>query len=120
MQVNIVTLLAKQEKRPPFGIQLPNRDIGFATVFIRSENFQSVSDTLVIRIIEVRNEEQKLLFISLPSQEIYLRPHERSEDVFHLTNKTGYKGKTFYAFVVYEAEQQIYFIQSPAVKVSLF
>lgn len=67
MQINSVTLLAKQEICPP-SIQLPNRDIGFASVFIRSENLQFQSDTLVIRAIEICNEEQRLQAFSLPSQ----------------------------------------------------
>jgi hypothetical protein len=119
MQVSIVTLLAKQEKCPPTGIQLPSRDIGFASVFVRSGNCQSESNTLIIRAIEIRNEEHKLQAFSLPLQKIHLRSHENAEHVFHLTNKTGYTGQIFYALVVYQVGQQIYFIESPAVKVTL-
>jgi hypothetical protein len=89
--VHQVILLAREELYPPSGT-LPQRDrpIGFASVFLSLENPELEDVVIVLEAIEVRslgNERQSFEF---SPTEIRLRPLERSELVFHLSNSVGY------------------------------
>jgi hypothetical protein len=90
-----VTLLAREEKTPPIGEpSAPDRDIGFASVFVRLANLKESDSKITIENITIMNlfDAQSQNF-NFSSKEIILHPLENSEQVFHLRNKTGYLGK---------------------------
>lgn len=95
ISVKSVTLMAREENRPPLGVpRNSNRDIGFASVFLRIENTGEKNANLVIQKIEIRNaSDGKIQKFSQSPQEIRLHPLENSENAFYLTNKTGYSGQ---------------------------
>jgi hypothetical protein len=116
-----VTLIAREEKRPPLGIpQNPNRDIGFASIFLRIENPTEENANILIINIEIRNAfDERLQSFSQSPQEISLKPLENSEMVFNLTNKTGYSGQEkVKAVVTYQVGKKVNLIESEAVEVS--
>jgi hypothetical protein len=90
-----VTLLAREENTPPIGEpSLANRDIGFASVFIRLTNLKESDAEITIKNIKIVNvDDGKLQNFIFSPQEFVLRPLENAEHVFHLKNKTGYLGK---------------------------
>lgn len=118
--VKSVTLLAREEKLPPLGVpQQPNRDIGFASVFIRLENPQAKNAIFLLKKVEICNASTgKIIMISQQPQEIRLHPLENSENTFHVKNKTGY-GETnkVKAVITYEVNSQTHTIESAPVEV---
>ncbi|WP_334949428.1 hypothetical protein [Nostoc sp.] len=117
-----VTLIARQENLPPLGIpHNPQRNIGFASVFIRLENPQTNSVTIKISQVEIRNLlDGKLQNFQFQYKEIELKPLENSEIVVELTNKSGYTGHDrVKAVVTYHIENQSKTIESEAVAVNL-
>ena len=118
-----ITLKAREEKRSSPG-ELPNpqRNIGFATVFLRLENGQEEDATVKIKSVEIGNAADGTLqpFIQSP-QEIYLKPLENSKISFDLTNKTGYVGQDkVKAVVTYQIGEQIKVIESEPVEVDRY
>jgi hypothetical protein len=115
-----VTLMAKEETLPPLGVpKNPNRDIGFASVFVRLENPQEKTIKVMIEKIEIRNEyDGKLQFFTFSPQTIELKPLENSEIAFQLSNKIGYGGQEkVKAIVTYRIGNQVKVIDSEAVSV---
>lgn len=119
--VKKVTLLAREETVPPLGVTVdPQRNIGFASVFLRLENPQASPITVTITKVEIRNISDNQLqdFHQLP-QEIHLKPLENSEIVFNLTNKHGYIGKDqVKAVVTYQVADQTSMIESDTVEIN--
>ncbi|QSJ15917.1 hypothetical protein JYQ62_29655 [Nostoc sp. UHCC 0702] len=117
-----VTLIPRQENLPPLGIpNNPQRNIGFASVFIRLENPQNKSVTVKITQVEIRNflDGKRQNFTS-QHKEIELKPLENSEIVIELANKSGYKGhERVKAVVTYHIGKQSKTIESEAVAVNL-
>ncbi len=120
VRVKILTILAREERRLPSGATPdPNRDIGFASVFLRIENTKEENATVIVKNIEIRNRSDGgLQMASQFPQTIYLKPLENSENVFHLTNKTGYLGKDrVKALVTYQIGERVYILESDPVEV---
>lgn len=119
--VKKVTLIAREQNLPPLGVPVdPQRNIGFASVFLRLENPQATPITVTITKVEIRNLSDGKLqdFQQLP-QEIKLKPLENSEVVFQLANKTGYIGKDKVKVVVsYKIGEKMSIIESESVEVS--
>jgi hypothetical protein len=115
-----VSLLSQENKLPPVGIPpQPNRDIGFATVFISLENHQQKNQTVIIKKIEVRNvSDRKLQSFSFQPKRIELKPLENSVIDIHLTNKIGYAGKDrVKAIITYQIGEEVNKIESEPVEV---
>lgn len=115
-----ITLIAKEEKRPPLGIpEKGERNIGFASVSLRLENTQEEKVIILIKSIEIRNIiDGKPQDFNWSTQEISLKPLENAEVMFDLTNKTGYIGQDkVKAIVVYEIGDKVHSIESEAVEV---
>lgn len=120
LEVKNVTLLAREEKSPPPGkAPTSNRDIGLASVFIRLENTQEKDINLIIKSIQIQSvADGSVQMASQSPQEVRLRPLENSENVFHLTNKTGYSGRgQVKAVITYQLEDQVAVIESSPVEV---
>ena len=121
VHIKSVTLLARERKKDFFsGSPLqPNRDIGFASVFVRIDNPKEENASLIIQSIEVRNaSNEKVQMASQASEEIQLKPLEHYENVFPLTNKTGYSGRDrVKAVITYKVKEQVQVIESPPVEV---
>ncbi|WP_408019904.1 hypothetical protein [Scytonema tolypothrichoides] len=120
VQITQVNLLAREEKRLPVGQQpTPNRDIGFASVFLRLENPQEANYQITIqkiKIVNVSNGQSQNF--SYSPQKITMRPLENSEQAFHLKNKTGYVGTDkVKAVVIYQIGEQVNTMTSAPVKV---
>jgi hypothetical protein len=118
--VKTVNLISTEEKKPPIGTTVkPNRDIGFASVFLSLENQNLADANFVIKSIEIRNVSDNSLqnFQSI-CETVKLKPLENSTVAFNLTNKTGYKtnGKVK-AIIKYQLGSQIKKVESPAVEV---
>jgi hypothetical protein len=116
-----ITLLAREEKRPPIGQPpTPNRDIGFASVFIRLENPVQENSKITIQGIEIVNvTDNQFQSFSFYPQEILLKPLENSQQVFHLKNKTGYMGQDkVKAVVTYQIDNQVSFVTSEPVEIN--
>lgn len=92
LSVSNITLRAREEKLlPPGATPNPNRDIGFASVFLRLENLNLEKAKLIVKKIEIRNTfNHQVQMVDLSPQEIHLRPLENREESFEITNKTGY------------------------------
>ncbi|WP_041933224.1 hypothetical protein [Gloeothece verrucosa] len=119
--VKSVKLISREEELPPLGVpQDPNRDIGFATVFVQLENLKEEKATLLIKSIEILNvSDGKPINFSYPSKEIHLNPLENAEIAIQLTNKTGYSGQHLVkAKIVYQLSNQIYTLESNPTEVS--
>lgn len=120
LEIKIVTLLAREEKSPPPGkAPTSNRDIGFASVFIRLENTQEKDTNLIIKSIKIQSvADGSLQMASQYPQEIRLKPLENSENAFHLTNKTGYSRQgQVKAVITYQLGDQVSVIESSPVEV---
>lgn len=119
--VKKVTLIAREQNLPPLGVPVDaQRNIGFASLFIRLENPQETLVTVTISKIEIRNSSNGQLqdFQQTP-QVIQLKPLENSELAFQLTNKSGYAGKDkVKAIVTYRIKDQSSVIESEAVEVT--
>jgi hypothetical protein len=116
-----VTLLAREETRPPIGQPpIPNRDIGFASVFIRLENAVEDNSKILIQGIEIVNvTDNQFQSFTFSPQEILLKPLENSEEVFHLKNKTGYMGQDkVRAVITYQIDNQVSFTTSEPVEIN--
>lgn len=116
-----LTLMAREEKLPPLGQPpKPNRDIGFADVFLTVENTKEAKTTLVIEKIQIQDAiNGSLQLVSQNPEAIHLNPLENSVNDFHLTNKTGYATKgQVKAIVTYRINDQVQVIQSAAVDVN--
>lgn len=129
VDIRSITLLAREERMPPKGIRpQPDRDIGFASVFLRIENRRAEEDaTLIIRNIEIRNvADNTIQVFSRPPQEIHPIPEEirltplaNAEISFHFTNKTGYVGEDkVKAVVTYQIGDRIAVMESEPVEVN--
>jgi hypothetical protein len=120
LEVKNVTLLAREEKSPPPGkAPTSNRAIGLASVFLRLENTQEKDINLIIKSIQIQNVgDGRVQMASQSPQEVRLRPLENSENVFHLTNKTGYSGQgQVKAIITYQLGDQVAVIESSPVEV---
>ena len=119
--VKKVTLIAREQILPPLGVPVdPQRNIGFASVFLRLENPQPTPITVTVTKVEIRSLSDNQLqgFQQLP-QEIKLKPLENSEIVFNLTNKHGYIGKhQVKAVVTYQVANDSSIIESKPVQIS--
>ena len=118
-----VRLQAREEKKLPLGATPnPNRDIGFASVFIRFENPQEADVNLTIKKIEIRNtSDNKVQMVQSSPQKIIFKPLENSEEVFHLTNKTGFSQKNqVKAFITYQIGEQVDVIESKPSEIERF
>ena len=119
--VKKVTLIAREENLPPLGVPIdPQRNIGFASVFLRLENPQLTSVTVRVTKVEIRSlSNGELQNFQQSLQEIQLKPLENSEVVLQLTNKSGYIGRDqVKAIVTYQIAEEISIIESEAVEVS--
>jgi hypothetical protein len=126
--VRSVTLLAREERRHPVGVpSQPNRDIGFASVFLRIENTKEENTILTIKNVEIRNaSDGTVQAFSRPPQEIHSIPEEirltplaNAEIGFHFTNKTGYLGQDkVRAVVTYQIGEQVSVVMSDPVEVN--
>ncbi|MBD2136689.1 hypothetical protein H6F32_03585 [Anabaena sp. FACHB-1237] len=115
-----VSLLSQENKLPPLGVPpQPNRDIGFATVFITLENPQEKNQTVKIEKVEIRNvTDKKLQPFQFKPKSVELKPLENSVVDIHLTNKTGYVGKDkVKAIITYKIGNQTSVIESQPVTV---
>ena len=118
-----VNLLAREENLPPPGVfPDPERDIGFATVFIYLENKYQKDIKVRVNRVEIRNvSDETLQPFSQPPQEIYLKPLENSKISFDLTNPTGYIGQDrVKAVVTYQIGEKIKVIESEPVEVDRY
>ncbi|MDB9460231.1 hypothetical protein PN480_15275 [Dolichospermum circinale CS-1225] len=119
--VKKVTLIAREENLPPLGVPIdPQRNIGFASVFLRLENPQLTSVTVTVTKVEIRNlsNEELQSFQHLPHK-IQLKPLENSEVVLQLTNKSGYIGRNqVKAIVTYQIGDETSIVESEPVEVS--
>lgn len=128
ISIKSVSLLAREERIPPKGISpKPDRDIGFASVFLRIENQLREDVTLIIHNIEIRNvADNKIQRFSRPAQEIHsipeairLTPLANAEISFHFINKTGYAGQDkVKAVVTYQIGDRLSVIESEPVEVN--
>ncbi|WP_353259203.1 hypothetical protein [Prochlorothrix hollandica] len=118
--VMISQVIAREEVRPPVGVPLqPNRDIGFASIFLDLLNNQEKDHVVTIEAVEIYNVTSKQLesFEFLP-QEVILRPLENSIISISLTNKVGYgEGDSAKATVTYTLEGKTYKIESAIVPI---
>lgn len=118
--IKSVTLQARDEGSLPIGVTPdPNRDIGFATVFMHLENHTEANVKLTIEHIEIRNTSNGEVQLKMFSpQTIVLHPLEYSEEVFQLTNKTGYSSHNRVKAVInYQVGEQVSTIESAPVEV---
>lgn len=123
ISISQVTLQAREEKNLPLGATPnSNRDIGFASVFLRLENPQEADVNLTIKNIEIRNiSDNKVQIAQSSPQEIILKPLENSEEVFRLTNKTGYsKNNQVKAVITYQIGEQKQVIESKVTEIERF
>lgn len=120
IEIKKVTLLAREEKNPPIGQPpTPDRDIGFASVFVRLENNKQTVSKITITGISIVNANNQIEDFEFFQKEITLRPLENSEHVFELRNKIGYfASDRVKAVVTYQIDNQVSFIDSEVVKVS--
>jgi hypothetical protein len=120
VKVIISQLIAREEIRPPLGISpQPNRDIGFASIFVNLENHQDINQSVTIQKIEIRNiGDNRLQFFTFESRRIELKPLENSVIDIQLTNKTGYVGQgKVKAIVTYQVGNQVEKIESEVVDI---
>jgi hypothetical protein len=120
ISIKNITLQVREEKTPPDGVpNRQNRDIGFASVFLRLENAKEEDVSLTVQRIEIRNTSDGTVQLSDTSpQVIRLRPLENSEVVFHLTNKIGYsQHNQVKAIVNYTIGDRMQVIESTPVEV---
>ncbi|WP_339376459.1 hypothetical protein [Calothrix sp. NIES-2098] len=118
-----VTLIARQENLPTLGIpDAPQRNIGFASVFIYLENPQLNTVIVKIRKVEICNLlDGKLQNFQSQYKEIELKPLENSEIAIKLANKSGYAvHDRVKAVVTYDINNQSNTIESEAVTVNDF
>lgn len=118
--VRSVELLAREERNPPKGIApRPDRDIGFATVFLRLENPHRERISLTICRIEIRNVfDHRVQLLSQPLQEMVLGSLENGKFPFYLTNKTGFVGDDrVEAAVTYQGGNKMQVVVSDPVEV---
>ena len=118
--VKSVTLTAREESRAPLGVPVnPNRDIGFASVFLRLENTLEKNANLLIQKVEICNvSDGETQNFSQRPQKLYLHPLETSDNAFHLTNATGYSGQDkVKAVIIYKIGSQTYVVESEPVAV---
>ncbi|MGB3421982.1 MAG: hypothetical protein WBA52_16405 [Dolichospermum sp.] len=119
--VKKVILIAREENLPPLGVPIdPQRNIGFASVFLRLENPQLTPVTVTVTKVEIRNlSNEELQSFQHSPQEIQLKPLENSEVVLQLTNKSGYIGRDqVKAIVTYKIAEETNIIESEPVEVS--
>jgi hypothetical protein len=120
--IKSITLIAREEKLPPLGVpQQPNRDVGFASVFVRLQNPQAKEVIFLIKKIEIYSAyTSKIIMANEQPQEIRLHPLENSENAFYIKNKTGYEGQNkVKAVITYEVDSQTHTIESESVEVEV-
>lgn len=121
IQITQVNLIAREENTAPIGIpNQPNRDIGFASAFLKLENNAEKNQMVIIQNIEIRNlSDGQLQSFSFVPKQIELKPLENSEIAFHLTNKTGYSGQgQVKAIITYQIGEKINIIESESVEIN--
>lgn len=118
VSIKSVSLIAREEKSlPPGQPPTPNRDIGFASVFLRIENAKEADAKLVIKSIQIVSNGSVQMASQAP-QEILLRPLENSQNEFDLTNKTGYsRPNKVKAVITYQVQDREQVIESSPVEV---
>lgn len=91
----------------------------FASVFLRIENTKKENAHLVMQSIEIRNAtDGRVQMANQNPQEIRLKPLEKYENVFRLTNKTGYSGRDrVKAVISYKIKDRVHIIESSPVEV---
>ena len=120
ISIKITNFSAREEKRPPVGTPSEaNRDIGFASLFLRIDNIKEENASLTIKSIQIQNVTTgNIQMATYSSQEVSLKPLENSEKVFHLTNQTGYTEQgQVKAIITYQIENQVLVIESSPEKV---
>ncbi|PZV12674.1 MAG: hypothetical protein DCF22_11960 [Leptolyngbya sp.] len=123
LYIRQVTLHAREEKRPPIGsLPKPNRNIGFASVFLKIENPQAVEADLTIQNIEIQTiQDRKTQPFVYKSQMFHLHPLENAEQAIHLTNQVGFTNEeTIRAIVTLQINGKTQVIESDAVEVQRY
>jgi len=118
-----VTVQAREERRPPIGsLPKPNRNIGFASVFLKIENLQAVEADLTVQNIEIQTTQtKKSQPFAYKSQVFHLHPLENDEQAIHLTNQTGFiSEEKIYAIVTLQINGKTQVIESDAVEVQRY
>ncbi|NJP12415.1 MAG: hypothetical protein HC866_25555 [Leptolyngbyaceae cyanobacterium RU_5_1] len=121
VSLKAVTLIAREERFPPVG-ESPkrDRDIGFASIFLRLENDTQADATVVIQRIELRGlPDNAVQMVTSVSQTIHLKPLEYAVHAVHLSNKRGYsKQNLVQAVVTYQSNGQVRAIASTPVEIT--
>jgi hypothetical protein len=115
-----LSLSPREAVFPPDGVPPdPNRDLGFATVFLTLENITETAIAVKIQKVEIHNAtDNRPQPFSHTAQEILLKPLEQSKLAFHLTNKTGYVGRDrVKAVVTLQIGDRVVVVESDAVAV---
>ena len=102
-----ITLQAREELLLPAGqISTSDRDKGFATVLVQFENQREQDKVITIESIEIQDASNGRIYMNLQfPQTIHLRPLENSANDFHLTNKSGFSGRSpIKAVVTYQID----------------
>ena len=102
-----ITLQAREELLLPAGqIFTSDRDKGFATVLVQFENQREQDKVITIESIEIQDSSNGRIYMNLQfPQTIHLRPLEHSANDFHLTNKSGFSGRSpIKAVVTYQID----------------
>ena len=96
IQIQPITLQAREELILPAGqISTADRDKGFATVLLQFENQRELDQVITIESIEIQDTDNGRIYMNLQfPQTIYLHPLEHSANDFHLTNKSGFSGRS--------------------------
>lgn len=115
------SLSAREDKVPPLGLPLdPDREIGFATVFVHLENQLDTQQVITFQAIEILAEpEQQIQPFDFEPKKIALKPLEHAVIDLHLRNRNGYSAHGLVkAIVHYQIGQQpSAMVASPAVAI---
>jgi hypothetical protein len=118
--VQSIRLIAREQRKPPIGVSpKTEREAGFATVFLTTENIKQQSVQVTIQKIQIEDVMTNHIYLEnqIP-QEIHLKPLENSINDFHLMNKVGYSTQNqVKAVVTYQVDRQIYVIESDPVEI---
>lgn len=120
VEVTKLTLIAREELGSPPGQRFsPDRNIGFATVFLQANNKSLVEAELTILSVEIQDVDNGSLQMKVDTPEI-IRFHalENLVKYFHLTNKSGYSTQNLVkAVVFYQVNGQELVIESEPVEI---
>jgi hypothetical protein len=123
IRILVSQFIATEENLQPLGINTQrDRDIGFASVFIRLENNINSNQVVTIQNLEVVNvNDGKLQPFDFRPQQIHLNPLEYATLDLHLTNKTGYVGQDkVKAIVTYQIGDQVNIAESAPVAIDRY